>query len=269
MKFRRQTVENRGWAWWVVTSLALGLLLGAVTYWASLWLAPPVRIAPAGALSDQSGPLNVSLAKNLFGQVVVANTQVASPVSSNVKVLGIIAAGPRGSAILSVDGKPGKAFAVGDKVDGEQRLLSVDARQVSLGNASGASRQTLAVPAAHDISLLSRGPAAGASGAGGTAPAPAPAPAPPAVFPGSGTPTSPLTPPPTTFTPPPAIAPPGAAGAMPAIAPNQQGQGNNTNDPTKLPGFGGSGTAGAFGPAPGQGQSPGSGPLPPQSAIRP
>ena len=200
MKLRRPTVENKGWAWWLTSALALGLLVGAMTYWASIWLAPPVRIAPAGALSDQSGPLNIGLAKDLFGRPVVAGPAVVAAVSSNIKVVGIIAAGPRGSAILSIDGKPGKAFAVGDKVDGRLTLLGVDARQVSLGEEGKSARQSLSVPAVAEVSVLTRGPAGGSTGATGQASPGSPAPGMP-----PGSPGAPLAPPPASFTPPASI----------------------------------------------------------------
>ncbi len=175
MKFRRPVVENKGWAWWLASALALCLLVAVVTYWASIWLAPPVRIAPAGTLSDSSGPTNLAPARSLFGQLPpAAAARDAAPVSSNIRVLGILAAGPRGSALLSVDGRPGKAHAVGDLVDGKLRVLAIDAREVRLGDDQGGLRQSLPAPARADLAVLTRGPAPAAgnpTGAPGSTPA--------------------------------------------------------------------------------------------------
>jgi general secretion pathway protein C len=199
MKLRRPTVENRGWAWWIGCALSLCLLLGAIAYWASIWLAPAVRIAPAGTLSDQSGPLNLAQAQGLFGQVVSAAPQVVEAAASNIKVIGILAAGQKGSAILTIDGKPGKVYLLGDRVDGQLKLIAVDLRQVTLGQAGNNIRQTLAVPPKADISVLTNGPGKTATASGTLAPGPF-------QLPGSSqlpTPMSSLNPPPPIVSPPP------------------------------------------------------------------
>ena len=43
----------------------------------------------------------------------------------NVQVLGVVAAGRLGSAILIVDGKPARSFAVGDSIGPGQRVRTV------------------------------------------------------------------------------------------------------------------------------------------------
>ena len=158
MKFGRSAVENKGWAWWLACAMGLCLLTGAIAYWSSIWFAPAVRIAPAGSLSDQSGPVNLGQAQGLFGQVPAsAPIQVVAAAPSNIKVLGIVAAGAKGSAILAIDGKPAKVYAVGDKVDGENLLLGVDARQVTLGASGKTNKQFLPVPVKPELSVLTQG----------------------------------------------------------------------------------------------------------------
>ena len=209
MKFRRPTVENKGWAWWLGCALSLCLLLGAIAYWASIWLAPAVRIAPAGTLSDQTGPLNLRQAQGLFGQVAVVAPQVIVAASSSIKVVGILAAGQKGSAILAIDGKPGKVYMLGDKVDTQLKVISVDGRQVTLGREGSAMRQTLAAPPKAEISILTQGPnKSGASGGTTTG-------ASPFQIPGNAptpNPMSPIAPPPPAIISPPPVINPGQGG---------------------------------------------------------
>jgi general secretion pathway protein C len=206
-------------------ALGMSLFCGIIAYWASIWLAPSVRIAPAGSLSDQSGPINMSLAQGLFGKVPSAAPVVVTTSSSTVKVLGIVAAGLKGAAVLSIDGKPAKVYLLGDLVDGNLKLLAVEKQKVILGNDDKASRQSLAVPAIPEVSLLTRGATSGAAPATNPAPASASTPLtlppnPPPTLPqlptnpfntgqtpapgGVGSPNSP-------FTSSPAVLPPGAS----------------------------------------------------------
>jgi general secretion pathway protein C len=238
MKFRRPTVENKGWTWWLGCALSLCLLLGAIAYWASIWLAPAVRIAPAGTLSDQSGQINLSQAQGLFGQIAAAAAPVATATSSNIKVVGILAAGQKGSAILAIDGKPGKVFTLGDKVDGDLKLISVDMRQVTLGQDGRTTRQTLAAPPKAEISVLTQGPnklgvAGTTTPATGASPSPSLSPAPSPITP---PPSSMLSPPPQINTgasgnivnglPPQGMTPPPAPPGPPGGGPNQGAQTN-------------------------------------------
>jgi general secretion pathway protein C len=228
MKFRRPTVENRGWTWWLGCTFSLCLLLGAIAYWASIWLAPAVRIAPAGSLSDQSGPTNLTQAQGLFGQMVTAAPQAAVAAPSNIKVLGVLSAGQKGSAILTVDGKPAKVYMLGDTVEGQLKVISVDFRQVTLGQDGSKARQTLAAPPKSEISVLTQG-LAKATSAGGAAPSPGGVQNP---LPGSiPTPTSPITPPPSSILTPPPVIIPGSGGIAPGGIPPQPGNPNMGGNP--------------------------------------
>jgi general secretion pathway protein C len=236
MKFRRPTVENEAWTWWLGCALSLCLLLGAIAYWASIWLAPAVRIAPAGTLSDQSGPLNLGQAQGLFGQVASATPQVVAAAQSNIKVVGILAAGQKGSAILAIDGKPGKVYMLGDIVEGQLKVISVDVRQVTLGQDGTTARQALAAPPKAQISVLTQGPAKAAGGANGTGTPNLPTSTPPVPGFGLGagtSPTSPITPPPSTSMSTPVVIAPGTSGSlvngMPFVNPNLGLQPNPSN----------------------------------------
>ena len=74
-----------------------------------------------------------------------------SALASRFKLLGVAAprrGGDRnGLALIAVDGKPARSFAVGAAVDGEMLLQSVHARGAQLGARGAAAQVTLELPA--------------------------------------------------------------------------------------------------------------------------
>ena len=84
----------------------------------------------------------------------VAMTAVAAPISelsTRFKLTGVMS--PRalsnsgqGVALISVDGKPSRAFGVGSRIDGDLRLQAVSLRTASIGGASGKSPFVLEMP---------------------------------------------------------------------------------------------------------------------------
>ncbi len=72
-------------------------------------------------------------------------------------MLGVLSAESRGSAILSVDGQPPRAFAVGEAVTPTQTLLAVNGHTVLIGE--NGRQVELAAPERSSLSLLSNGPA--------------------------------------------------------------------------------------------------------------
>jgi hypothetical protein len=149
---------------------------------------------------------------------------VSAPVASNIKVVGILAAGQKGSAILAIDGKPGKVYMLGDKVDGQLSLIGVDIRQVTLGQAGKGAKQTLPAPPKPEIGVLTQGPAKTAMG-GASPPTGQP------VLPGmlSPNPMSAITPPAPAILSPPPVINPGSAGPFTNGLPSQ---GTNPSLPT-------------------------------------
>jgi general secretion pathway protein C len=79
-----------------------------------------------------------------------ANPVVATPLSSRFRLLGVAA--PRqggdltGLALIAVDGKPARSYAVGKPVDGDLLLQSVHARGARLGAKGAAPQVTLELP---------------------------------------------------------------------------------------------------------------------------
>ncbi len=115
-------IRSLGWPSWLATLALFTLLCAIIAYWALILIAPRSPIAPAGASADRAALPELQLATQLFGATPGLVTPAAA---SNIQVIGIVAAGRRGSAILAVDGKPAKPFAVGEQLSSSQRLAEV------------------------------------------------------------------------------------------------------------------------------------------------
>jgi general secretion pathway protein C len=88
----------------IVQGLAMLALAAGVGVWAAVLLAPQPS-APPPALASQPAPgQNISALVNWFGG---GNARL------RVAVVGVIASGERGAALLSVNGAPAKAYRVG------------------------------------------------------------------------------------------------------------------------------------------------------------
>jgi len=143
----------------------------------------PAYAVPVGDASAVRGDLT-----RLLGAAPVARTgpMPAADANSRFRLLGIMApkavsgaaASPGGVALIAVDGKMPKAYAVGARLDGDLVLQAVSLRTVSIGPGQGTPAITLELPP----------PAAAATGklpASGTPvpPSPQPSLAPPAAPP--------------------------------------------------------------------------------------
>lgn len=132
------------------------LVAATLVFWA---LRFTVRAAPAPAYAvavAKGGALHGDLTR-LFGAApVVAVVPEAVPEApSRFRLLGLMA--PRaaksqetaayGLAVIAIDGKPAKAFAVGSRVDNDLVLQSVGLRTASIGPAQGARSVLLELPA--------------------------------------------------------------------------------------------------------------------------
>ncbi|MCO5105879.1 MAG: hypothetical protein M9907_02230 [Burkholderiaceae bacterium] len=232
MLFKR-TVASRRWTPLAASLAAFALLCATLAYWALQWLAPAVPIAPAGSLADQRDAPDLAAASRLFGMPVGSGGTAPVAMPSNIQVLGVAASEVRGSAVLVVDGRPPKAFMVGDAVGADAKLVEVrsDAAVIERNGA----RIELAAPKRPSVATLSSGPARSDATAGATAPpvataAPAPAaPLPAAPAPAASAPAVPAAAA-TIAVPPPQPAPnpieargPAAGAPAPATAPAPPG----------------------------------------------
>lgn len=144
---------------WLGTLAAFALLCGVTAWWAVQLLAPRAPVAPATGMSAPAALPELKLAAQLFGAAPLAqDAGAAGP--SNIEVIGVLAAGVRGSAILAVDGQPPRAYAVGERISPVQTLAAVRADAVVV-NDDQSSRE-IAAPARPSLSVLTDGPGRGA-----------------------------------------------------------------------------------------------------------
>lgn len=159
----------------------LGVVCAIAAYWAIRIVTPEPTAAPPPLAAPPPRDPDPVLAARMFGLVQVAPTTVLA----NVQVAGVFAAGADSSAVLIVDGKPARAYLIGQEVAPGTRLVEVRADGVTLEGAGG--RQELRLPPRQVASFGGAPPPAfnltdntlSAPAQPGAAPAPIAAPMPP------------------------------------------------------------------------------------------
>jgi len=130
------------WAVVAASTLFWGLKLG-------------VRGTPAPAHASLAVPVAVAggdLSRLLGADAPMAEDTAAEPVADErFQLIGVVAprsaqAGAEGLALISVDGKPPRAYRVGAAVDGDQIWQAVQARGATLGPRGGAATVALEIP---------------------------------------------------------------------------------------------------------------------------
>jgi len=132
------------------------LVAATVVFWA-LRFAVAAPQVPAYAIPvDRAQAPRGDLAR-LFGAppVVAVAAETPREAPSRFRLIGVMApksAAPEGTgayglALIAVDGKPAKAFAVGSKLDHDLVLQSVGLRTASIGSTQGARSVLLELPA--------------------------------------------------------------------------------------------------------------------------
>lgn len=127
------------------------LLGGSAAYWGLQLFARPLA-TPADALPvSESRVARADLSRLLGSTPVAAQAEPEAPTESRLRLLGVVAPGSEraarsgeGLALIEVDGVA-RTVRVGARLDGELRLLRVDAKSASLGLAGQAPSQTLQV----------------------------------------------------------------------------------------------------------------------------
>ena len=132
------------------------LVAATAVFWGlRLLVRAPTAPAYAVAVGDAAG-VRGDLTRLLGTAPVAPSVNVAAPAAaSRFRLLGIVApknagaAGsgvPHGVALIAVDGKMPKAFAVGAQLDGDLVLKSVSLRTASIASGQGAPTITLELP---------------------------------------------------------------------------------------------------------------------------
>ncbi len=138
------------WFLKLLTALVWGLAAASAVYWGlriSQTGAAPAMTASAEPAALPTADL-VALARLLGHQAAVA--EQAAPTSQRWALLGVIAQGRQGVALLSVDGKPPRPYAVGSALDESLTLKAVGPRHVELaakGAPESSAVQRLQIPA--------------------------------------------------------------------------------------------------------------------------
>ncbi len=157
-----------------------GLVAATAVFWGLRLLVRP-EPAPAYALAVGDGAaMRGDLGRLLGAAPVAAPANAAAPqLSSRFKLLGIMAPkqvasnsapGP-GFALIAVDGKPARAFAVGASLDSDLVLQAVSLRTASIGPARGALAVRLEMPPL-PVAATATLPALGDGSAAAAAPVP-------------------------------------------------------------------------------------------------
>jgi len=134
-----------------MTLLIWAAVAASGVYWGLRLFARPTPVPAGATVASAPAPATGSLVR-LLGEPPAAPLPGDNPalvVDSRFRLIGVVA--PRGAAggglaLISVDGKPPRAVAVGREVEPGLRLLTVSHRQAELGTTRGAPAMTLALP---------------------------------------------------------------------------------------------------------------------------
>ena len=139
-----------------VSAFVIWALVAASAVFWGLRLSVAAPQAPQNTVAvGDTGALRGDLARLLGAAPVQLASAAPTPESaSRFKLIGVMApkagkavvGGEHGVALIAVDGKPAKAFAVGARLDGELMLRSVSLRTASIAPASGESPFVLELP---------------------------------------------------------------------------------------------------------------------------
>lgn len=154
----RLRLVSLGWAAWTASLVATVVLGATLAYWGLLLGAPVPPIGPARLAAALPDSTDTAITARLFG-TAAAGTPASAEVSSlPVQVVGIVAAGRRGSALLAVEGRPARAYAVGAAVTDGLRVRAVQADAVVLER-EGSAPTRLSAPPYTPVSVLGTEPA--------------------------------------------------------------------------------------------------------------
>jgi general secretion pathway protein C len=134
----------------VAAFLLWAFAAGSAVFWGLRLAAQPLPV-PAQAVPATAQVGSASAVTRMLGSTAAPSVAAAPPpASSRFKLIGALApvrsgAGPA-VALIAVDGKPARAYALGARVEGELVLQSVSQRSADLGPAGGQAAFTLEVP---------------------------------------------------------------------------------------------------------------------------
>ena len=126
---------------------------GSIMFWGLRLLvsAPsvPAHAVSVGDAGTVAGDVTRLLGTTPKEAVATAEAAPVSELSTRLKLTGVVAAkstAGQGVALISVDGKPARAFKVGSRVDGDSNLQAVSLRTASISLGSGKAPVVLELP---------------------------------------------------------------------------------------------------------------------------
>lgn len=129
------------------------LVAAGMVFWGLRLLARGEPVPPNAVVVSSGASVRGDLSR-LLGAEPVAAVAVAPQASSRFRLLGVMAAkpGPQGGAtpgvaLISIDGKPARAFTAGARIEDQLVLQNVSLRTASIGAAQGPTSFVLEIPA--------------------------------------------------------------------------------------------------------------------------
>jgi general secretion pathway protein C len=136
-------VTNSQNKWWsrVITLVFWAMAAASLAWWGlrlgSSAKSAQVALAPVAMNAEVS--VDPAALARLLGAAAPSAAAPAPGAASRFALLGVVA-GPsnKGAALIAVDGKPGRAYRVGSKIDDGVMLQAVEPRRARLGPAADA-----------------------------------------------------------------------------------------------------------------------------------
>jgi general secretion pathway protein C len=136
-----------------LSALVIWALVAAATVFWGMRLLVRADPVPANAVVVSEAPQVRGDLSRLLGAEPVTAVAAAPQMSSRFRLLGVMAAKPSlqgmtpGVALISIDGKPARAFTSGARVEDQLVLQNVSLRSASIGSAQGGGTFVLEIPA--------------------------------------------------------------------------------------------------------------------------
>ena len=137
-----------------VTAMVWALAAGSVVFWGLRMgdgrSTQPLSLRASADAGADASNRQASLARFLGATNSVAENQAPTPAVSRFSLVGVVAEGQNGVALLVVDGKPAKPYRVGSRIDDSTVLRAVGSRHAELAaTMDAATGQRLELPSQH------------------------------------------------------------------------------------------------------------------------
>lgn len=135
----------------ILALLVWAAVAASAAYWGLRWFSSPIAVPPGtSAVALNTAPrgdmLRLFKAPKALEDAAVA--EAPSALQTRLRLLGVVAPrrGQVGVALLSVDGRPARAYVLGSTVDGDQVVQTITQQGVQIGPAGGRASVNLSLP---------------------------------------------------------------------------------------------------------------------------